>query len=126
MRDETPRIHAAGAELVVLGTGTPQQVQWFVEDLELATPVLTDPDREVFEALGMRRDLWGAIDPRVFLRSFQVLGKGIRQKGTKGDATQLGGVLVVAPGGQVPYAYRSRFAGDHPAVSEVLEALGRV
>ena len=40
-----------------------------------------------------------------------------------GDNTQLGGVFIVRPGGDLAWAHRSAFAGDHPTNDEVLVAL---
>jgi hypothetical protein len=123
LRDDIPKIHAAGAELVVIGNGTPQQAGWFAEDVGLPTPVLTDPTLEVYRAVDAKRGLLGVLDPRMFLRAFAALGGGFRQSGVQGDATQLGGVFVVGEGGTALYAYRSRFAGDYPDPEAYLEAL---
>ena len=123
MRDETPQIHAAGAELVIIGNGTPQQAGWFVEDVKLATPVFTDPSLEIYRVLGGRRGLRGVLDPRVFVRALAAVFRGFRQRGVQGDATQLGGVFVIREGGQVAFEYRSRFAGDYPAAAEYTAAI---
>ena len=124
MRDEVDQIHRAGAELIVVGNGTPEQAQWFVEDVEMQTPVFTNPERELYRALGARRGILRALHPMVFVRSISALLRGHRQSGVQGDATQLGGVFVVQEDGGLSYAYRSKFAGDHPSPREVLEALG--
>lgn len=123
MRDDIPKIHAAGAELVVIGNGTPQQAGWFAEDVGLSTPVLTDPTLEVYRAVEAKRGLLGVLDPRMFLRALAALRRGFRQSGVQGDATQLGGVFVVGEGGTALYACRSRFAGDYPEPEAYLEAL---
>jgi peroxiredoxin len=123
LRDETPKIHAAGAELVIVGNGTPQQASWFAEDVSLTTPVLTDPTLEIYRVLKSRRGALGVLDPRVFLRAIGALRRGFRQQGVKGDATQLGGVFVIRADGQVAFEYRSRFAGDYPPSPEYLAAL---
>ena len=48
---------------------------------------------------------------------------GFRQGRTQGDPWQLGGVLVVRPGGQVAYFHRSQNAGDHAPAGDVVRAL---
>jgi NAD(P)-dependent dehydrogenase (short-subunit alcohol dehydrogenase family) len=53
----------------------------------------------------------------------RALMSGARQGSVQGDALQLGGTLVVKPDGSVTYSYRSREAGDHAPISEVLAAL---
>ena len=123
MRDDTPTIHAADAELVIVGNGTPQQAGWFAEDVGLASPVFTDPTLEIYRAVGSRRGMLGVLDPRVFVRAFGALRRGFRQRGVQGDATQLGGLFVIAPGNEVAFGYRSRFAGDYPDSAAYLSVL---
>ena len=41
----------------------------------------------------------------------------------RGDETQLGGVFIVRSGGNLAWAYRSAFAGDHPTNAAILSAL---
>ncbi|MEI7926618.1 MAG: peroxiredoxin-like family protein [Chloroflexota bacterium] len=121
-------IHAAGAELVIVGSGSPQMAGFFAEDYDISTPVLTDPTREVYRALEVRRPHRLAfIDPRVFVRGALAMLRGHRQRfgpeSELGDTTQLGGVFIVWPGGGVAWAHRSAFAGDHPSSDAVLRAL---
>ena len=120
-------IHAAGAELVIVGSGSPQMAGFFAEDYAIATPVLTDPTRAVYRALEVRRPHRLAfLDPRVAWLGLRALIAGHRQQFGNpdlGDETQLGGVFIVRPGGEVAWAHRSAFAGDHPGNTEVLAAL---
>lgn len=127
MCDYSPRIHAAGGELVILGNGTPEQAQWFVEDYRVATPVFTDPALRSHAIVGAARQR--IFDPRTLVRAIGTMRKGFRQSGVKGAALQLGGVFVISAEGGMPYQYLSRFAGDHPDPEKaiaVLEGLERV
>lgn len=121
-------IHAAGAELVIVGSGSPQMAGFFAEDYGITTPVLTDPQRAVFRALRMRRPpRFAFLDPRAALPGLRALLHGHRQQfapmDALGDQTQLGGVFMVFPGGEVAWAHRSMFAGDHPTNDSILKAL---
>ena len=124
MRDYIPRIHAAGGELVVLGNGTPQQAAWFVEDYGMETPVFTDPELKSHAVVGARRPMLP--DPRTLFRAGAAMRKGFRQTAVLGSATQLGGVFVITSGGEMPYRYLSRFAGDHPDPEEAVRALEKL
>jgi peroxiredoxin len=131
LRAIVDQVHAEGAELVVLGSGSAQMAGFFAEDYAITTPVLTDPTREVYRALEARRPhRLGFIDPRVFIGSMRALVRGHRQTfgpaAELGDDTQLGGVFIVRPGGHLAWAHRSAFAGDRPTNDEVLAALRRV
>jgi hypothetical protein len=49
--------------------------------------------------------------------------RAFREDFAQGDPWQLGGVLVIRPGGELTYRQASREAGDHPPVEEILAAL---
>lgn len=141
MRREIDSIHALGAELVVVGNGTEHFAEAFREDLGLETPLYVDSTRASYQALGMKRGIARTLSWRTWAKLLRALRNGVRQEragvivrwwlrsmpalvpGTQGDAWQLGGIVVVLPGGRVPYSYLSTTAGDHPPVSEVLAAL---
>lgn len=126
MRREAKRIHAAGAELVIVGNGSAHFAQAFREDLKLTTPLYTDPSLNSYAALGMKRGLGGAAGSLAALRNAaRALAAGHRQGPVQGDAWQLGGVLVVDTEGGVLYRHLSDAAGDHPPVADVLRALER-
>jgi peroxiredoxin len=110
--------------VAVLGNGTPPMAEAFIEATGLDVPLYTNPDREVYRALGARRPSAKAwLDPRVWLNGLRATLRGHFQRRTQGDAAQLGGVFLILRDGSLPYAYRSVRAGDHPANAEVLRAV---
>lgn len=123
LRDVTEEIHFQGAELIIVGSGTPEQAGWFIEDYEMTTPVFTDPSLAAYNAVGARRGVLTLLHPKAFLNRFVSLCKGYRQSRTMGSATQQGAVLLVMPDGSIPYRYISTASGDHPKPMAVLEAL---
>ncbi len=54
------------------------------------------------------------------------LRTGLFQTRTKGHPAQLGGVLIVAPDGSVPYAHLADDASDNASNDEVLRAARKV
>ena len=112
LRDYVPRLHSAGAELVVLGNGSPDQAKWFIEDYKVETPLFTDPELRSHAVVGARK--LNLFDPRTFLRGADAFRKGMRQGKTMGSATQLGGLFVITADGRMAYRFLSKFAGDHP------------
>jgi hypothetical protein len=123
LRREVPTIHAAGAELVVIGNGNLHFAKAFRDELELDTPLYIDTTRATYRALGMKRGIARTLGPRTWLRSLRALRQGFRQKRTRGDPWQLGGVLMVLRDGSIAYRYLSEVAGDHPSLDEVLAAV---
>ena len=115
---------AAGVELAVIGQGTPKHARAFKDDHGLEFTLLVDPDRKTYEAAGAKMggvtDLFG---PRVALRGLKaVAGERVVQGRTIGHPAQLGGVLVIARGGQIVWSHLANDAGDNPPNEAVLEA----
>jgi AhpC/TSA antioxidant enzyme len=123
LRPTTEAIHANGAELVVVGNGDLASARRFARETGLSTPLYVDAQREAYRALGMRRDVTSALNPAFVGNAWRALRAGFRQTSVQGDPWQMGGVLLVLPGGQVVYRYLSSAAGDHPPVAELLAAL---
>jgi peroxiredoxin len=115
----------AGVRLAVIGQGTPQHAEHFVEEYGLdGMRVLVDPDRKTYRAAGAKiasvDELW---HPRIVARAAKVTAtERLIQGRTDGHAAQLGGVLVVAADGRVAWARMADDASDNPPTSEVLEA----
>jgi AhpC/TSA antioxidant enzyme len=115
----------AGGRLVLIGQATPRQAAHFRRRQGIQLPVLADRDRVSYEAAGAKVggtfDLW---HPKVMAKGALT---GVREKTvqgrTIGDANQLGGVLVIAPGGEVTWSHMSTDAGDNASPEEILAAV---
>ena len=117
------RVRALGADLVVIGQGSVDEARAFRDAEKLTMPLLTDPSRQAYCAVGMRRGLRSVLTPSVLARAFTAWRGGFRQSRPAGDPLQQGGVLVIAPGGVERFRYISRQAGDHPPPARILKAL---
>jgi peroxiredoxin len=117
----------AGADLVLIGQATPADAAHFREHVKLELPVLADKRRTSYKAIGAKvAGIGGLIGPKVALRAIPVvLGKGIRQGKTIGHPAQLGGAMVIAPGGEVLFSQLARDASDNASPNEMLAALAR-
>ena len=123
MRDHLDEIRDLGAELVVVGNGTAGFAAAFREDFELDGPIFVDPELRAYRAAGLRRGRAEALSPRLPLQAWRALRSGARQTSVQGDPWQLGGTLVIRPGGELTYRHVARDAGDHAPVEETLAAL---
>lgn len=122
----TPQILDRGARVVFIGNGSLNQAKRFYSDKGLprmGCDVLTDPERGSFEAMEMQRGYAKTFNPQSVraYRGAKVDGHGIT--GLFGDLTQLGGLLVTKPPVRFVFLHRSKFAGDHPDMNEVLDII---
>lgn len=138
-RDQAVRLHRArrqfedaGARLVAIGQGSPEQASRFREAQGVELSLLADPDRRSYEAAGAKvATLKELIGPRVVARAVaRTIASRIPQgsivvhQGRVVDhPAQLGGVVVVAPDGSIRYAHMSEDASDNPPVGEVIAAV---
>ena len=115
----------AGAPLVVIGQGTPANAAWFREQYELELDLLVDTDRRAYKAAGTKMgSLSELVGPAVVARGVKrALSSGVVQGKTVGHPAQLGGLMLVVPGSEVPWAHLSGDASDYPPNDEVLEAV---
>jgi hypothetical protein len=123
LRNALPEIHARGGELVVVGCGMPEHITGFRAATGYAGPLLTDPSLRTFQAAGLASGWSRTFDPRAVLKGIVAFAGGFRQGARRGNPVQQGGTFVLGPGDRVRFAWRDRFAGDHPGMQEVLAAL---
>ena len=117
------QIHAAGAELHVIGNGRASFIDGFRDKTGFDGPMYVDPSLETYRALGLRRGVVATFHPRGVLQAVRARRRGHRQTSTKGDNWQQGGTVVILPGGEIRFVHRSKSAGDMPGTRGVLAAL---
>ena len=110
------------AQLVVIGNGPEQFIIPFREATRYKGPLFTDSSLETYKILGFKKGITSLVGLDPIKAGIRALGTGYLQKGIQGPPLQQGGVLVVGPGNFVHYIYRSKKAGDHPPLEEVLKA----
>jgi peroxiredoxin len=116
-------IRALGAELVVIGLGTVDEARAFRSEQALDIRIFTDPTREAYCAMEMRRGGRSVLSPGVFVRALKAWRQGFRQTRPAGDPLQQGGVVIIDRTGVERYVFISREAGEHPAPGDILAAL---
>jgi hypothetical protein len=115
----------AGVTLVLIGQATPRHAAHFRRRQGIQLPVLADEKRVSYKAAGAKvagiTDLFG---PKVIAKGALT---GAREKAiqgrTIGSTTQLGGAILVLPGGDVAWSHMSKDAGDNASPEEILDAV---
>ncbi|HVU05704.1 MAG TPA: peroxiredoxin-like family protein [Polyangiaceae bacterium] len=121
-----PAVLARGARVVIVGNGSLEQARRFFAEKRLpreGVHVVTDPDRGAYKAAGFERGLLKTFNRDSVKAYGHAQKQGFRITGLFGDLTQLGGVLVVKPPASMVYFHKSRHAGDHPRMAEVIRAI---
>jgi|SRR5678815_1247671 len=116
-------IRGAGAELYVIGNGSPSFIAGFRDETGWDGAIYTDPSLAVYKAAELKRGVVATLDPRGIATSIKTLARGFRQGRTQGDTWQQGGVLVIAPGGEVRWHHASDRPGDNASAEQIAAAL---
>ena len=114
---------AVGAELVVVGSGTPNFVRGFRELVKFKGPVYCDPKLGAYQAAHLKNNRWLNLHPLNLINLARAVGRGNCQGRMQGVDGQQGGVLVIFPPDRVAFWHVSARAGDNASPSRVLAAL---
>lgn len=123
LRGVVDEIRAKGAELYVVGNGSPQAAKHFKEKEQLTFTLYTDPSLLTYKTAGFKSGLSSALGWTTLKTAFQAVKEGHFQGSTQGHPFQQGGVLIFGPGGKELYQYISKEAGDHPSPQEIVGVL---
>ena len=129
MRDRHQELVSRGANVAVIATGLPAMAKDFQEQYRLPFPVLVDTPRASYAALGLKRAsgwavTWSSLRETLLLRGIVKVARfGVAPPKKKQNVFQLGGALVVAPGGAVKLVHRSTEVNDNVPVDALVEAL---
>jgi hypothetical protein len=115
--------HGKGAELYVIGSGTPSFIAGFRDETGWTGAIYTDPSLEVYKAAGLKRGVFNTLSPMAALRSIRTLSHGVKQGRTQGDQWQQGGVLVIATNREVLWSHASGSPGDNATADQILAGL---
>jgi AhpC/TSA antioxidant enzyme len=117
---------AAGVSLVLIGQATPRHAAHFRRRQEIDLPVLADESRETYKAAGAKIATAGELlGPKSVSRGLKaaVESRGkVRQGRVIGHPAQLGGAMVIAPGGDVTWTHMAEDASDNATPDEILTA----
>ena len=117
------KIHGKGAELYVIGNGTPNFIAGFREQTKYEGPIYVDPSLEVYKAAELKRGVTKTFSIKAAIPTLKAFADGARQGRTQGDNWQQGGVLVIAPDASVKWHHANEHSGDNASVDAIVRAL---
>jgi prostamide/prostaglandin F2alpha synthase len=120
-RDE---FEAAGVNLVLIGQLTPRHAAHFRRRQDIELTVLADNDRGSYKAAGAKMATFSELlGPKVVAKGILTTARtGARQGRTLGHPAQLGGAMVISPGGEVVWSHMAQDASDNASPEEILSA----
>jgi alkyl hydroperoxide reductase subunit AhpC len=96
--------------------------QAYVRQTQLRWPLLVDQSREIYEAYGMlRASPWQLYNPLSILKYLGLVIRGVLPGRPGEDFHQLGGDVLIDPGGIVRVHFRSASPHDRPPVKKILQ-----
>jgi hypothetical protein len=120
------RIDEIAGRVACVTFAEPPLLGGFERKMDLPFPVLGDPERGLYRALGLgrasRARVW--LDPRVLRRYAALIARGRRPAPPAAgeDTLQLGGDAVLDADGRLRWLHRSRGPEDRPAVDDLVAA----
>jgi peroxiredoxin len=126
LRDDRERFEEAGAEIVLIGQGTPSDAVAFTRRMDQPFQCLVDPDRSAYRAYGLGKARPAqVVGPRTTLPFLRAnLRKETLQRGLQGGKfMQMPGTFVVDTQGTVQMAHRNRHVADTPSNKRILDVL---
>lgn len=124
MRDRLDELGDAEV-VVVFFDGTDRLAAYRAHhDLPSRIRLLADPERRVYEALGIGRGSWWRVwGPRTLLAYGRLVARGRRYERHRGDSLQLGGDVVIGPDGLLRAVHRPADPDARPTVDELVRDL---
>ena len=110
--------------MVLIGQLTPRHAQRFRRRQGIGLRVLADEQRISYRAAGAKIATVGELlGPGVVAKGVMTsLRTGRMQGRTIGHPAQLGGAMVIAPGGEIAWSHMSEDASDNAPPEEILAA----
>lgn len=118
--------------LIVIGCGQPEAIRDYAANTKCTFPIYADPDRRIYDALGMKASLdMGSRRPKY--QSNNTVANAIKSiiQGLSSGANAFKGGNFAQMGGEflfddnrVTWCYRMRNTRDHTEITELSEVLG--
>jgi peroxiredoxin len=128
MQRERGAIEVRGAQLIAIAQGTTADAERYCSALGVTYRCLGDPQRDSYRAFELPRGGFKEILFDPMRAGNQAMRKGFKVSirdslRRHSDWFQLPGVAIVDRAGRLRYLYRSRHAGDLPAMDALLAVL---
>ena len=124
LQQHADEITARGLQVAVVTFEDAARAQAYQKDVNLAWPLLIDADRGLYAAYGMHEGTtWEIMGPTSWSAYIKLMLRGRRPRRPTGNVHQLGGDVLIDPGGIVRVHHVSSGPADRPSVTSLLEVV---
>lgn len=124
LRQKKQYFDRAGAQVVLVGMGTPEESAAFEMKFDIPFPLISDPKRRLYRTFGLKMlSALGLLSPSVAVKGILAITKGHTVGIPIGDVRQLPGVFIIGTDGRIVYSHFANDPSDHPDPDTILEAL---
>ena len=124
MRRNKKSFAKAGAQVVLVGMGTPSESAEFAAKFKSPFPVVADPQKKLYRQFELKQmSTLGFFSPSLALKGVAAIvgGHGIGMP--QGDVRQLPGVFIIDTAGEIVFSHFSSNPADHPDAKTIIAAL---
>lgn len=124
MRNNHQDFKNAGGDIVAVGMGSPAMAAHFRDESDIPFRLLVDRTKETYRALELvRGSPWQIYGPPVWIPSLTNMLNGFGLRVAQQDWKQLGGAIVVAPGGEGVFVHRANSSRDNVPAQKLVNAI---
>jgi len=121
---ERPLIDELGLSVLVVTFEEPWLAKLYAEEVQLPWPLLLDPERDLYRRYGMERaSLATVMGPSSWWGYSKLLLRGRKLKAPTGDVRQLGGDVLIDPGGMIRLHHVTQTPIDRPDPNAIFDVV---
>lgn len=116
-------IQSAGLQSIAISLGEPKHAIRYCGKLAPSLTCLVSTENDAYYTYGLRQGTFSELMSHSFdiaKASAKAFAKGHIQGSATGDAHMLPGTFIVDKAGTIHYAYYSKYAGDDPAINDLV------
>jgi len=124
LRRNKESFEKAGAQVVLVGMGTPSESAEFAAKFKVPFPMVADPEKKLYRKFELKRmSTLGFLSPSLALKGVAAMVGGHGLGMPQGDVRQLPGVFIIDTAGEIVFSHFSSNPADHPDAKTIIDAL---
>lgn len=124
LRTKADQFQQVGANVVLVGLGTPEETADFRTRFHVPFPMIADPQKKLFTTFQLKQAATGSLfSVGMAVKGLAALANGHGMGIPKGDVRQLPGVFIIDTDGHIRFSHYSKDPADHPDPETLLANL---